>query len=1184
MTPGRLVGESLRFHTRANVAVALGVAVGTAVLSGALLVGDSLKASLREQALAGLIWVDDALVAPRFFREKLPAELGVPAALAIEPYAPAIMVQASVTRAEEGADRPLTHVSHVTVIGVDGRFFACGDPPTSISVDVDQPFVILSPGLSAALNARPTDTVILHLGKPSEVPRESLLGHRGAGEVTDDVQLEVTSVGYIASLSLRPSPEPARNVLLPLAYLQKLLRKPGQINAAFTARASLPELHEALRQHLTLDDWGLVVRDPAGRAKDLFARLDKNHDGKLSRTEWNKKIAGAVEREMDRDHDGVLTEAEVADYYRTQHPYLSLESKQLILEPAAVEAALAAAKELSWQVAPTFVYLANGISDGKASIPYSIIAALDPALPAPLGPFLPPGVKALKDDEIVLADWKESPLRPKTGDAITLTYFRPEEGRLPEKPATFCFAGFVPLAGAALDPDLTPEFPGITDKLDIRTWDPPFPYHNERVKPADERYWDEYRTTPKAYVTLEAGRKLWASRYGDTTSIRVAPPAGADLAKAAEQFQKALLKHLDPEKGGFVFEPVRERALAASQGSVDFRWLFLGFSSFLIVSALLLVGLLFRLNLERRASEVGLLLATGYRQRTIRRLLVAEGAILAAVGGLVGVIAAMAYAAILLELLRAWWPGALDNSFLRLHIDRDALVSLAVGFAAAWFASVLTIWWAVRVLRRLPATALLAGVTPDAEGARRAAGRWPRIVLAGCALLAVASALAGRYATDHESQASAFFGSGFLLLAAALAGFWLWVRRDRRDVLDARSAARVARLGARNAGRNPTRSLLTAGVLAAAVFVVVAVESFHREPDADFDRKDAGSGGFRLIAETDVPVYQDLNDPDNRAELNFPPSADATLAGTAVYGLRLRAGDDVSCLNLYQPRTPRLLGVPGAFVRRGGFRFRESVARTPEEKANPWVLLDGDSREGVPAFADATTAQWVLGDKKLGDTIEVPDGNGKPTKLRLVGLLDDSIFQSELLVSEGNFLRLYPAEEGYRVFLVDAPANETAAVRSLLETTLADRGFQATPTAQRLAAYLAVENTYLATFQALGGLGLLLGACGLAVVLARAATERRGELALLRALGYRRSALRHLLLAENGFLLLFGVGAGLLAALVAVAPQIASGVGTVPWPRLSLLIGAVLAVGLGAGAAAVAATLRAPLIPALRKE
>ena len=68
--------------------------------------------------------------------------------------------------------------------------------------------------------------------------------------------------------------------------------------------------------------------------------------------------------------------------------------------------------------------------------------------------------------------------------------------------------------------------------------------------------------------------------------------------------------------------------------------LFLAFSFFLIAAALMLVGLLFRLNLERRAREVGLLRAAGYPLATVRRLLLVEGLIVAAIGSAVGLVAA----------------------------------------------------------------------------------------------------------------------------------------------------------------------------------------------------------------------------------------------------------------------------------------------------------------------------------------------------------------------------------------------------------------------------------------------------------------------------------------------------------------------------------------------------------------
>src|SRR5260370_33362723 len=112
MTFTRLLLRNLLFYRRGNAAIVCGVAVGCAVLTGARVVGDSLRGSLRDQALEQLGWVDQALVANRFFREEAAASL--PA----KKVAPAILVQGSA--ASTGA--VVSRAGNVTVLAVDGAF------------------------------------------------------------------------------------------------------------------------------------------------------------------------------------------------------------------------------------------------------------------------------------------------------------------------------------------------------------------------------------------------------------------------------------------------------------------------------------------------------------------------------------------------------------------------------------------------------------------------------------------------------------------------------------------------------------------------------------------------------------------------------------------------------------------------------------------------------------------------------------------------------------------------------------------------------------------------------------------------------------------------------------------------------------------------------------------------------
>jgi ABC-type antimicrobial peptide transport system permease subunit len=205
--------------------------------------------------------------------------------------------------------------------------------------------------------------------------------------------------------------------------------------------------------------------------------------------------------------------------------------------------------------------------------------------------------------------------------------------------------------------------------------------------------------------------------------------------------------------------------------------------------------------------------------------------------------------------------------------------------------------------------------------------------------------------------------------------------------------------------------------------------------------------------------------------------------------------------------------------------------------------------------------------------------------LRLVGTLANSVLQSELIVSETSFLRLFPNEEGYRLFLIETPTPERSpAIASALEERLSDFGFDVVPTAERLANFHRVENTYLSTFQMLGGLGLLLGTLGMAAVLLRNVLERRRELALLRAVGYNANHLAVMVIAENIFLLTSGLVIGVVCALLAIAPVFFERGGRMPSISLGFLLLAVLLSGLTASIVATWATLTSPLLPALRAE
>jgi hypothetical protein len=435
------------------------------------------------------------------------------------------------------------------------------------------------------------------------------------------------------------------------------------------------------------------------------------------------------------------------------------------------------------------------------------------------------------------------------------------------------------------------------------------------------------------------------------------------------------------------------------------------------------------------------------------------------------------------------------------------------------------------------------------------------------------------------TRAGLFFGAATMLLIASLCLLSYWLRTRRRSAIAGRGTRPIARLGFRSAAVRPARTVLSAALIASAAFIIVSVDAFRRGGGDLTTDPASGTGGFALMAQSEVPLLQSPNDAAGREALvvNAPEFSRARFTR-----FRVRPGDDASCLNLYRPTNPTIIAPEAGFIESRRFSFASSLAATDEDRANPWRLLRKNLDDGaIPVVADATSLQYVL-HLGVGDTFSLDTGGDRPLTLRFVAALRDSVLQGEIVMAEEHFVRLFPAQQGYRFFLIDAPdvrtLDEAERVAGVFEHDLAPFGFDAVATAERLASFHRVENTYLSTFQALGGLGLLLGTIGVAVILLRNALERRRELAVLRAVGYDARAVSVMIVAEASLVLGAGLLIGAGCAVLAVAPAWLGRGGTTPGAGLLVLLASVATAGLISSLVATRAALRGSVLAALRAE
>ncbi|MEI6786843.1 MAG: FtsX-like permease family protein [bacterium] len=965
-------------------------------------------------------------------------------------------------------------VNSIQIVGVDARFHELSGGQGK---DLPGDGVALNAKLAAELGVKPGDSISIRFSKPSLLPHDAPLSSR-KGDETVRGTFTVVAIWddeQSGRFSLTANQIVPCNAFVNLGSLQKLAGLEGRANLLLAGDGAFDI---ALRKIWRLNDMGLV---------------------------WRKSLDNTC---------------------------YQLESDRIMMDSAVRR--VAAGMENS---AGSLTYLVNSIScEGSTNsyfTPYSFVLAMDPV--SGLGA-VPPG---MKDDEIAINRWTADQLALKEGGLVRVAYYEfTAWGKFVETSRIFRVCGIVPMEALARERELAPRFPGLTDAGRCSDWDIGMPLDPDKVedKP-NEAYWEQFRDTPKAFVTLKAGQAMWANRFGDLTAIRFR--AGTNDADALGAF---LLKNLEPGEMGFAFTPVRRLALKAAGEAQDFGQLFLGMSGFVMISALMLTALLFSFSIQQRSRETGILLAIGFTPTRVRWTLIREGLWVAGFGGVLGAGLGVLYTQAMIWGLSHPWQGAVASTAIRFHAEPlTVLKGLGAGIAMALIALVVSTW---RQTAR-PARELLAegeeGFRVQGSGVRSQKTSFvlPCIVLA----VAIVFVVIG-FSKSGQNPAELFFSAGSLLLISML-GF---IRLYFIQLARAQGRFTLSALGVRNLGRRRTRSLTVVGLLAVGSFMVFAVSSMQENIEKGASERSSGTGGFALYGESSIPILDDLTSPAGWTKLRL--DQEPGLAGVKLLPLKVRDGDDASCLNLNRAQSPRLLGVdPAGFESRGAFSAKWSLIREP--------ISDGC----IPGLVgDLNTAQWGL-QKKVGDVLLFKDERGALFTVKLVGTLPVrvSLFQGSILISAAAFSERYPSESGARMVVADVPKGKGQEAREGMARRLGKFGLNVIPSVDRLKEFHAVESTYLAMFLVLGGMGFLLGSAGMAIVVLRVIRERRAEFALLKATGYSDRQIRRMIAGEHRLMLGLGLAVGGVSSLTAMWPNLHdSGVALPVTTMLAFLVGIIL--------------------------
>jgi ABC-type lipoprotein release transport system permease subunit len=1077
MSVWKIIGRNLLFFRRHNLGIILSATICSVVLTGALTVGDSVRYSLKVLAEKRIGKGDVAMLSSDgFFEEDLAKRIYSKLEDNNSIVAPIALSRGLLT-SPDGSVR----VSNVQVLGVDERFWKLAPDFSHTPLGTwamkkefrewgPQAFFV-NERLNERLKKGIGDRLILRMEEPSLFSRDApLSGERDNKFVTMNEELGgvIPAEGF-GHFGLQGNQREPLTIFVPLESLQrKLFRSFDQVSG--------------------------------NKNFANFLLMGKSGEGEIELQKAKKAMNGSWS----------LTDAgvEIKDLPNTDE--WSIRTRQVFLSDGLVKKA----KGLSRKSSGVLTYLVNAIQarseDNKTSlIPYSMMSAVEPGKVEFLG-------EGWKDNEIALNKWAASDLNVTLGDHVSLSFYTVGERRkLIEKTKDFVLKKILPLPSPVVDgeeSEWTPRFPGLSDADSCGEWDTGIPIVH-KVRDRDEDYWDKYRGTPKGFVSLNAGHEMWGNRWGSITGLRFKKK---EFPKNELAIQ--LRQNLKADDAGLVLHNLRADAKESVESPVDFGQLFMGFSFFVIAAILAITGMLFTFSIEQRSRQIGLFRALGWKPRKIKFVFWSEGLSVGIIGSVIGVFLASFYGKGILELLSGDWSGAVSGA----SFDYDAtLTSLIIGGACSALICFFSMIWSTRKLFKYePRELLQTGSYGIQDNYTFSISRkWHQWFGLGC--VTVSFGLAWLVGLTSSEASMAFFGAGGMLLIGGLFLFrsWVGIAVSEETVI-----TKMRQLERRNLGRRSGRAIVTVGSMAAGAFLVVSTGAFRKSADIAPEDKNSGTGGFSFWGESASPIYDDLN---SREASELFDLNESLMSASSVIPLRVREGDDASCLNLNKALRPRIYGVKTSdFLNR--FDFSEG------NWASLNKVLEGNA---VPALVDQNTLMWAL-KMGLGDRIQYTDSEGRPFEIELVGALKGSMLQGALIINEENFLSKFIQQGGYRSFMISGKFDDANRLAKHLENRLQQHGIEFRESTEKLSELQEVENTYLSIFQGLGGLGMLIGTCGLGLVVARNLIERSQEIALFEGLGFQLDLIRKLALNEHLQLAFWGVFIGSSSALLGIAPAL----------------------------------------------
>lgn len=1160
----RIAVRNFLKRKRSTLFAVFGLAVGAAIVTGSLVVGDSLENAVVQSTFQNLGAVDEAARSAGVFDQSIADEVRVQLlGTEIDAVAPLMVLPVSVKNNNSGARQSL-----VNVIAFTDDFLDFGDlkldDGSIFSGPLGSDHVIINRKLADNLRASVLDVLNVSFRTP-EFSFETVYSPITSLQYAHFTVVEIADNSGLGRFQLGSSGVVPENMYVRLDTLQQALDLEGKVNTVIVSN----------------------------EGDEIAGVEDSLHVTRLLEDVFDEQIG-----------------YEDLGFSVTSSSYVKMDRKEIFFEDRYLDIVLniTSNSPMVEEVSQLTSYFFNWVGNESSFVAYSVATGFDPVADSAFGLFersstSEPIVGEIADDEVIINEYVADRLGIGEGSMVTLNYSVYDETFTEAfQYEDFTVKYVINLTGKAHDSELMPPFPGIKGTASCGDWNPPISLDVQSMMVGEDLdYWITYGGSPKVYVTLDKSREMWANDLGDITTIKIMPTVGTNATVLARWTGTQLNESIGHRDAGITISPVKKEGIESAEGVQIVTETYIAFGSVVILAGMLLIVLFVGSSAEERRREIGIIRTLGATRKKTTLSFVFEGSILSIIAAVIGALLGILVAIISVWMTNEFWSNLVEGNQISLHLT---LPTIMLGMMSGFLISLITYAFASYAIAKMRIVEALRRISMRTTKKSRGIGSLLLAVLGslliivgfvievdpsflgmlwlfgpvslmmgigffakarfdtklGTGIVGVASIAYTLVfdvvflSTYNEPAFILFFLSGFVVILGAAVALWSGVSVLSRLL----SRSSVTTVAFSNPMRKPGQSTMTIAMFGLVVFTLVALAVNISGQQANIDRAvQEQSAGYQVLAEATTPVRFDLGEELVSSAGNTTQFlTEVTTAQFSTYG-----SSGGTCSNLNSKLPPRLIGANGTFLQDNTFVFSSSMDHDPSDPEGAWSELDGVQADGsIPIVGDTNTIIWIYG-KGVGDTIPITDENGQDRELLVVGILRSSMFGGSVFLSEENLDDLFPTKAEFSMFLFKT--EEPEQLVTYLEENMDPYGMDATLVEERVREDLEVEWSYMSLFQTLLLFGLVVGTAGLALTSAKSVSERRNEIGILRSLGFKRSMVLQAFLLENLYIsltgTLLGVVFGLLVSFIFFGPIGGQGYGVVvPWLTITIIVLTVL--------------------------